>query len=221
MTPVIKSGDLARIDQVRALGLQARPLKVCAQDVRVMQLEAALQSAIERADGLQASLAAITQDHGHALSIARSQGEETGRKAADDGAAALAVQLEAALERAAADFASRMDRLTEGAGFLAGIALERIVGDVSGRGDLIAQTIGHAHREFFGEDAIRIDVSHADFPDRSHLDRIVLPPGCEICVSDTLQSGDCLVHLKLGRIDLGLDGQVQRLRAELAVGAPV
>lgn len=219
MTAVIKSSDPGRTRQVRALAFQPRPAAPSAGALRITELETALYAARARVEDLTASITALAADHARALQTARSEGLEDGRKAAEDRSDALAESLRKALERAVEGFHERLDRLEGSAVLLASTALERVVGDTSDRAEMVADAVKRAMTEVFGDDAVRLDVSDADFPDESALRHLSLPEGCEVRVTDTLESGGCIVTLKLGRVDLGLNGQVARLRAELARGA--
>lgn len=62
---------------------------------------------------------------------------------------------------------------------------------------------------------LAIEVSASDFPDVGAQEALARAIGRDAVVLDSLQPGGCRLRLRLGEVDLSLDGQLARLRAVL------
>jgi len=97
---------------------------------------------------------------------------------------------------------------------LARTALGRVFGDERLQADLVAATLGNSLAAIRREMVVKARVSPLDFQDAAALAELSRRfPGIEITGDDGLRSGDCAVDLRLGQIDLGLEGQWGRLSA--------
>ncbi len=221
MSAVIKSGASGRGLQVREFGFEPPPGPASAEQRRIAELEHRLEAALSEAEDLRRRQARADD----AIAQARREGHaggliEGGRIAADR-LAALEETVAQALAEAAAAFAGSLERLEAASGELAAIALERIVGDAGSRRTLILETVGRAVGRLSTEAVVALDVSGADFEDGARLSQAV-PDGCAVRVLADLPSGACRLRLRMGEIDLDLDGQLARLRAVLVPdGGPV
>jgi type III secretion protein L len=99
-------------------------------------------------------------------------------------------------------------------GGLAAVALDRIVGHAHGRQALIADTVHRAVSDLFAGSIVAVEVSCEDFADPAPL-RAVVPKDCDVHLLDGLPSGACRLRLRMGEVDLDLQGQADRLRAVL------
>lgn len=97
---------------------------------------------------------------------------------------------------------------------LAATALKRLFGDDSLRTELIAATVAQTLAATKRELVLRLTVSRRDFRSDDELRTLAEQfPGLEIAQDEALEAGGCVVHLRLGTIDLGLPGQWLRLSA--------
>lgn len=218
MTGVIKSGAVSAGAHIRALMAGAVAPVVSAEARRIAELESRLAQADdqlaelgEEANRLAASVLEARRE-GHAAGLAE------GRQAAEDRSEELLRLLVDTATAAGADFRNQLESLEDIAAGLAGVALARIIGDTTDRQAMVAQTIHRAAAEIFNGSALGVEVSRTDFPDSASLDSIAFPEGVAavgIQAVEDLPSGGCRIRLKLGEIDLGLDGQVARLRTLL------
>lgn len=169
--------------------------------------QAEITQKTQEVDRLSAAVAA-------ARSEGRAQGLIEGAQAAEDRSEALLRVMTDAAATSVTLLGKRLDELQEVVGDLAAVALERIVGDVSSRQSLVVDTVRRAVGALFVGSVVAVEVSREDFPDAVTL-QAVLPQGCEAHSLDSLPSGGCRLRLRLGEVDLGLHGQVARLRALL------
>lgn len=220
MSGVIKLGDGAGL--VRGLMSRSPPPPLTADARRIADLEARLTEAEGVIVSLREAAASLAIDVETARREGRAEGRIEGRKSADDGAADRLRVLGEAAAAAERAFQDALEELQTSAGDLAALALGRIVGDVAARVDLVAGTVRVALTETFKESVVRVEVARADFPDAEavrSLDLARIAPSVDIRVAPDLTSGGCRIQLKLGEVDLGLDGQVARLRAVLETSA--
>jgi flagellar biosynthesis/type III secretory pathway protein FliH len=214
MSTVIKSGAAAGDMSVRGLAV-VPALTVLSAEARLIaelerQLEAAQTELVARDQEIQ-RLSSIAAD---AFSDGRAQGLIEGRKAAEDYSAALVRAVSDAAGKSAALFQERLGGLEEAVGGLAALALERIVGPGPDRQAMVADTVRRAIRDLFTGAVVAVEVSREDFANADLL-RAALPPECDVRLLEGIPSGGCLLRLRMGEVDLDLQGQAARLRAVL------
>ncbi|KAF1004676.1 MAG: hypothetical protein GAK28_03878 [Luteibacter sp.] len=95
---------------------------------------------------------------------------------------------------------------------LAETALARVIGDAGLRPSLLAATIAHHVGDLAADTVIAIHVSVEDVEDAEAL-AATLPPSLasRLRVSSDVGAGECLLELKSGRMDIGLDMQARQL----------
>lgn len=214
MTPVIKSGAAGADIRVRGLAVAPPPAIPSAQERRIAELEHRLELAEADLAARDQEIARLSQAAEAAHAEGRAQGLIEGRKSAEDRSEALLKAVAAAAEAGAAALRDRLTGLEDAVGGLTVLALERIVGHRPERQALIADTVRRAVTESFAGSVIAVEVSAEDFPDAAPL-RALLPTECEVRLLKDLPSGGCRLRLRMGEVDLGLQGQVARLSAVL------
>lgn len=222
--PVIKSGETSGRLHIRGLALPPLAAPPTAEALRIAELEGQVSEMRRETDELRQAAAVLESAIVEGRREALAQGRAEGRKEAEDRSSERLTSLKEALGNIAGDFRQAMDRLELLSGDLAGLALGRIVGEAALRPGLIADTLRQATTELFRDSVVIAEVSRADFPDAVSLERLRLPqtaPAVEVRINDEMASGACRLRLKLGEADLGLDGQVARLRALLETRAQV
>ena len=222
--PVIKSGEMSERLHIRGLAMPPLVAPPTAETLRIAELEGQVSEMRREADALRQEAAALESAIVEARSEALAQGRSDGRKEAEDRTDELLANLKEALGNAAEDFRQAVERLERLSGDLAGLALGRIVGDAGARPGLVADTLRLATTDLFRDSVVVAEVSRADFPDALTLEALRLPqttPAVEVRINDEMASGACRLRLKLGEADLGLDGQVARLRILLETTAQV
>lgn len=214
MTAVIKSGAAGADIRVRGLAVASPPEMPSAQERRIAELEHRLELAEADLAARDQEIARLSRAADAAQAEGRAQGLVEGRKSADDRSEALHKTLAAAAEASVAAFRDRLAGLEDAVGGLAAIALDRIVAHRSERQALVADTVRRAIAESFAGSVIAVEVSAEDFADIAPL-RAMAPPDCEMRLLKDLPSGGCRLRLRMGEVDLGLQGQVARLSAIL------
>lgn len=222
--PVIKSDETFGRLHIRDLAMPPLTAPPTAEALRIAELEEQVSEMRREADALRQTAATMESAIVEARREALAKGRAEGRKEADDRSSERLTSLKEALEKITGDFRQAVDRLELQSGDLAGLALGRIVGDAALRPGLVADTLRLAATELFRDSVVVAEVSRADFPDAASLEVIRVPqtaPAIEILINDEMASGACRLRLKLGEADLGLDGQVARLRTLIETAAQV
>jgi type III secretion protein L len=212
MSPVIKS---AAVDiSVRGLAVAPPPSVPSAEARLIAELEHRLEAA-------QADLAArgreierLTAAGSTAFEQGHAEGLVEGRRSAEDRSEALVRAVAAAGDKGVAAFQETLAGLEEAVGGLTAVALDRIVGHAPDRQTLIAGAVHRAVGDLFAGSIVAVEVSREDFADPAPL-RAVLPKDCDVHLLDGLSSGACRLRLRMGEVDLDLQGQAARLRAIL------
>jgi flagellar biosynthesis/type III secretory pathway protein FliH len=91
-------------------------------------------------------------------------------------------------------------------------ALARVLGGGENYAELISATLDRQFAQLKRELALGVRVSPIDFADAASLAELsAMHPGIPVRHDDDLASGECVIDLKLGQLDLGIPGQWQRL----------
>lgn len=99
---------------------------------------------------------------------------------------------------------------------ISSLALGKIFGDRNLHAQLIAASIRHRCNQLASEMVTRIRVSADDFPNPAVLADLASATGrTDIEVDPKMESGGCVVDLKLGQFDIGIGSQWQRLKSFL------
>ena len=145
---------------------------------------------------------------------ARRAGFQEGSEATSELLATLADAIAAGTERLDA----QMPALERLAVLIAQTALEKMLGDLPDKSELVTGLIARQVRELEASAVLRIDVASHDFPDPEALERLGEAsgqPAIEVQARDDLASGDCYLQLRLGGLEIGLDQQWSKLKTAL------
>lgn len=214
MSAVIKSGATLAGLEVRGLSTPPSPAPLSADAVLLAETQNRLAAAereienLRREKALADVLLQNARREGHAAGVVE------GRDSAEKQAAELLKTLQLAATEALSNFNLAVERLEASLGDLTALALQRITGDPALRNDLVLATARHAVGQLIDGVVIAIEVSGRDFVDDAELGKL-LPGQCPVRIRTDLPSGACRLRLKLGEIDLDLDGQKARLQALL------
>lgn len=214
MSAVIKSAEAAIDTGVRGLSV-APPTPVQSAEARLItELERRLETVQAELIARDRDIARLSAAVDSARSEGRAQGLVEGRKSAEDRSEALIRTVTDSAAEGVAILRDRLAGLEDAVGGLAALALGRIVGQQADRQALVVDTVRRAMGELFAGSVLTVEVSRDDFSDAATL-QAVLPPECEVRLLDGLPSGGCRLRLRMGEVDLGLQGQAARLRAIL------
>jgi flagellar biosynthesis/type III secretory pathway protein FliH len=214
MSTVIKSGAVAVDMSVRGLTVAPLPPVPSAEARLIAELERRLEAAQAELGAREQEIERLSSVAAAALSDGHTQGLIEGRKAAEDHSEALIHAVSGAADKSVALFQERLGGLEGAVGGLAALALERIVGPGPDRQALVADTVRRAVADLFAGAVVAVEVSREDFPDADLL-RAALPLECDVRLLDGMPSGGCLLRLRMGEVDLDIQGQAARLRAVL------
>jgi flagellar biosynthesis/type III secretory pathway protein FliH len=182
------------------------PLEVQAEEI------AGLRIAIERA----ARTAEVKE------SEARAAGFAEGAAAAEQDFRARTAALVDAAGKATAIFAAQLARSEEMAALIANAALSRLFDDPDDQAERVVSAIRRQVRELRRDTVLAIHVSADDFPTEESQGSAACAVGGFVLVADAdLPAGGCVIKLKLGELDLGLDTQWSTLSEMLLTSAGV
>lgn len=218
MTGLIKSAAAkAGTDPICAFGLALEPT------YRADSCETMLEARVAE---LRAAIASAEERHQRELEEAR---EEAAREVLEQRSDAEDRAIEALCDAAgqANDAWTRRLRSWEsGSIAIARKVLEQVFADASSRSALVESSIRRRIQVLETHAIVQVRVSEQDFPDPLSLAAANRAAGGqrEIVCDAALPSGACIVDLKLGHVDLGLDAQWARIAELLEVleleGAP-
>ncbi|MGH8080800.1 MAG: hypothetical protein ACREP7_09500 [Lysobacter sp.] len=219
MSGLIKAGTVLvsgeRRSTLLAIAASETPVAVDTQALRIAELEKALSEANARLTALGKS--ADTREQ-QALERGRKEGEQTGQEQAqqrhDDQLQALVEGIAAAREQFDQHLIAAAQTVSID---LAQAALGRVIGDSAHYAELIARTVAHHLRSLAHDSVLAIEVASVDFPDEAALRAAFAEhdamPSYRVSAEAGRAAGSCIVKLKLGRLDLSLGSQRQRLDA--------
>lgn len=212
MNAVLKSGSAALQTKVRpfAASLALRPADPPPPDPELVRLSAALVEAETTLAERDKVIAGIPGR----IEAASAEGERKGRAAADEREAERLAMLGDAAERALARLGEEMASLERLGALLAITCLDRMLLNQAERAGTVTALLRAQLARLEAGAALSVQVSAEDFPSPEALAAIT-PASCEIIVSAALKSGDCIIQLRLGTLEIGINQQWGSLRATL------
>lgn len=141
------------------------------------------------------------------------KGKQAGVGENENGANKRLEALTEALERATKEFAGKKGEVEVLSLQLAQAALEKLIAPDFIDSSFLKGSIAYQLERFAEQNPTKLRVSPIDFPDTAILDDLVAgKPGLALALDPTLKAGDCRIALELGEVDIGLPGQLGRLR---------
>jgi flagellar assembly protein FliH len=212
MSVVLKSGSAALRAQVRPFGARTRvqepePPRPDPEAERLRAALAEAQAALAERDDVIAGIPAR-------IEVALAEGEDTGRAAAESKEAEQLDILDQAAKRALALYAEEIASLERLAPLLARTCLDKMLLDDAERVKTVSALLHGQLARLEAGAAVRIQVAAEDFPSAEALAGLA-PAPCEIIPSPALKSGDCVIQLRLGALEIGIGQQWGALRATL------
>lgn len=219
MIALLKAGDdtaqadvqpFAQAASVRSPTACILPLQQAAPaaspiDLRLAQREQEVEDLHAQLE--HAALAAETRD-----AEAYQRGQREGARRADTLAQERLQLLTSALENAQARWSDRLATLEILALDVAQTALAALFGDQSRYARMVADSVCHHLRQIDHALVTDVRVSPDDFGDEAALALLAARLPAVAPVTDpTLPAGECVIDLRLGRIEAGIAGQWQRL----------
>jgi flagellar assembly protein FliH len=218
---IIKSGHPSAQAAVRALSSSA-PVAVArpsredeerrAFQARVAALEEGLREREKAIAGLRGELES-------AFEKGRKAGQAEGLAAANRKETERLALLEKAALAAEAKFAESLVSLERLASLLARDSLDLVLGNSEYRREILTAIVAKEVAKVEKSSLVEIALSAHDFPDKRTLPTFAKKTGAAATLFTThpdLASGSCLVRLKLGSLDIGLNQQWGAVRARLA-----
>lgn len=219
MSGLIKAGTVLvsgeRRSTLQTAAVEAAPSAADLQTLRIAELEKSLQDTAARLSALGKS---AEHREKQAYERGHKEGQEAGQKQAqnrhDEQLKALTLGVAKARDAFEQGLVETSRRLSID---LAQAALGRVLGDSALHGELIAASVGHHLAALSHDSVLAIEVSSADFPSEEALREAFAEAGAmpsqRVVAEAGRPAGSCVIRLKLGRLDLGLDSQGRRLGA--------
>lgn len=229
MSGIIKSGNLADLSAVRSIAVpspvSAASMKLEEERERARKRIAALEEDLRKRD---ASIVALRADVDRAFEEGKAQGHNAGLAEAQDRQTERLSLLDDALHQANAELSKGLSSLDRLAALLARECLDKILGSSADHAELLGRIISTQIAKIDKAMLLGIEVSRQDFSDDEMLAVLRKPsglPSIALTARDDLPSGGCVMQLRLGRMNIGIDQQWSALRevlGEMALpeGAP-
>lgn len=185
-----------------------------------VDVENALEARLEaRIAELEALAAERSEQHKRALEEAREVGARAALAERSDAEEKAIGALSCALGEAVSAWRERLDGWAAAAAGLSSAVLQKLFDDVSGREltALVESAIRKRLALLEAGSVVAIRVSPDDFPDEQRLTAAgALGCSAEILRDPGVESGGCILDLKLGQVDLSLGEQWRRIERLLA-----
>ncbi len=218
MSSIIKSDshdELAAVRTIAALPIAPPAPVVDVERERLKRRVAELDGVLRQRES---EIAELGRDVERAYARGRIEGHEEGLADAQDRQDDRLRVLENAVRDAQTSLENQLKATESLAALLARDGLEVLFGDAAGRGEMVEAIIRTQIEELDKDLVLGVEVSAEDFADAGALplltQRLGLPAASLIRVE--APSGHCVMNLRLGRVDAGLDRQWGVLRALLA-----
>lgn len=219
MSGIIKSGNLADLSVVRPVAV---PAAISAASIRQEEERershkriAALEEDLHKRD---ASITALRADVERAFEEGKTQGHAAGLAEAQDRQAERLSLLDNAVRQALEKMSTDLSSLERLAAVLARECLDKILGSPDDHAELLGQIISKQIAKIDKVMLLGIEVSQQDFPDDEALAALGKRIGLSavaLTARDDMASGGCVMQLRLGRMNIGIDRQWGALREVL------
>ena len=209
MSGIIK-GEAAR--SVRSFDLRAIDGRaIASMDVATPRspAELALDEARKQIALLEAQLVAVDKERRDERDEAYAAGLKEGAERADDDAERHVARVREMGDAALDIWRGRVGELDVLAAMLARGALAKVFSPDADLADLVARAIGAKVGQLRAESIVAVRVSSADFAEPSPV--VAAAGGGEIILDSRLKSGECRIDLRLGEVDLTIDGLAREL----------
>jgi flagellar biosynthesis/type III secretory pathway protein FliH len=217
MTLILKSGSASLRDRVRPLAANLTH-GAPAMDSERERLAGEVESLTVELASRDDAIARLKDEAERAFETGEAQGREAGRQEAEDRNADMLATIEGAAAQAVVRFADQLEAMERLALLVAQTCLDRMLLASEERSRIVGDLIRGQVAALKEGAAVRIQVSARDFgsPDAlAQAGAAVASPGCEMIASEAFDSGDCVVALRLGTLEIGLNQQWGALRSEL------
>ena len=215
MSGLIKSGQVLELASVRPLSaVHTITPVVTKSDEERERLRHRVATLEGEMVAQNATIDALKADVVRAFDAGKRKGREEGLAEAKDRADERLALLRQALQNATATLAERLAGLERLAPLLALECLDKILGDSAQRRALVAMIIQAQLKLIDRAMLLRIEVSRSDFPQTDLLARLQSDglAAVEVKADPALPSGSCVLTLRLGRMEVGLNQQWGVLR---------
>lgn len=169
-----------------------------------------LQGEIEQ---LRAELAEAKSDAAQREKQSLERGRELGIKEVSANDAERFALLEESLADAQDKFIERQSEIKVLSLNIARTSLRQILGNVDNYENMIGEIVARQLARLRGQLVLAITVSSLDFPDATKLDLLKKRfPDFSIEAVPDLSRGECQMSLKLGKLDIGIPGQSEKMQ---------
>jgi flagellar biosynthesis/type III secretory pathway protein FliH len=225
MTSIIKSANhdqLATVKRVRDrrdLAVPQSPLDLAEQEIARLQQELAARDE---------TVAQLREDVDDAYKRGQSEGLKRGEAQAETLERERLDLLGQTSAKALADLKLSLASTERIAALLTHQCLDKLFGETASYGEIVHALVRAQLDRLEKEAVLSVAVSKADFPDEEALQALSVATGLGAMIlsaQDDMLGGGCVMQLRLGQLDIGLDQQWGSLRdllqdiAENGVGA--
>jgi flagellar biosynthesis/type III secretory pathway protein FliH len=220
MTGIIKSGNLNDLSSVRPLSVlqQQIPAVLSRQEEEVDALHQQIAS-LEKELGLRsAAIKSLHSDIERAFEEGKAQGRNTGLAEAEDRQTLRFSLLNDAIRQSQNKLVHDVGSLERLSALLARECLDIIFGNNAAHASMVERIIASQIAKIDKSMVLSVEVSRDDFPDGDALDALAVStalPRTLLTAKPGAATGSCLINLRLGRMDVGIDQQWSSLREVL------
>lgn len=221
MTDIIKANNLADISAVRPVAgnFSAVPIvPLCKRDEERERLDKRIAVLEENARQKDAVIAALRDDVARAFEDGRMKGYKAGIDEAGDMQAARLSLLEENAGHAQAKLSDAIASLSRLSALLARDCVDAILGNGEDRVEIINRIIKTQIAKIEETTLLTVELSRQDFPDDESLMALAARmdvPAVVFSARPGMASGDCLMTLRLGSMEVGINQQWNCLRGVL------
>jgi flagellar biosynthesis/type III secretory pathway protein FliH len=207
MSAIIKSGDLDAAPHIRELSaLRAAVTPQAEYQERLLARIATLEADLRERNS---KIEELRREVERTREASLAEGRKLGLADAEDRQADRIAVLEKAVGNAQGTLSSNLSSLERLAPLLAQDCLQIVFGDERKYPDLVGDVLKSRLKELERSAILRVEVSRNDFPDQAALEALgaYANIGTVELVGIEADPGSCVIALRLGRINVGLNQQ--------------
>lgn len=218
MMALIKRGESSGRPAIRPLGASLAPAPLSAIDREIMDLHAEIDRVQDKLAERDNAIAQLRLDAEEAVKQAYEMGRTAGLKEAEDRETDRLFAIQDGIQVAQRDLRASLASLERLAPLLARDCLEVILGNPKFQKEALDAALSHQLENVARGSVLNVTVSALDVSDTNAAAALAMSSGLAagaITVRDKMAAGSCVITLRLGTLEVGVNQQWPAVRSLL------